>query len=965
MIFQILLIKIMKEKFTYIIFTLLLIAASVLKSYSQSYFNGKDILPPKPSAGRVDSVISNLIYVRLQPDIEFHEIRFLLEKYNARVIKPLLEIKNQLYKKSSDDISRSDAASGEEKLRRTYLVEYNADLEPEYICGKLESACSMVDCAEPFYLPLPIGEFIPNDSLVPQQEYLRTIHAFEAFDLFKGDTSIAVGISDSGVLQDHEDLVNSIWKNWDEIPNNGVDDDGNGFIDDFRGVNFTWQDDTTDPGNTYHKTSAHGTAVAGLTCAATDNNSGIASVGFNCRLFPMKTTPNFGRGMLYGYESILYAVDNNLPVINLSWGNYYYSCIRESIVRYAMQNDVAVVAGAGNHGNTAHFYPAAYYGVLGAGVTQSDDKAGGESALGSFVDIMTPGNGAYTTLNDSTYARFSQTSAASPIAAGAVAYVRALHPEFNAWEANEFTRLCSDNIEDKNPSKKGLIPGRLNLYKAATLDPDMLTSLRPLQTRTWYPSNINGTRISVGDTVDIKLMTESFFSDPRKADITMSIVGDSLNSIEILDSTVDPEEYQSQDSLSNSLFGIKDCRIKINKLTDDIPFLRFNIKTKVHSDYFMIPIGTSRSFTTFSNDKLTFSMIDNGRIGYADPPVNNIGEGFRFNYNCSVIFGSGVIVTENNQRVVDNTRNEERGYNNHFKIEKRYTGNESNIGIVNDSAAPENKRIGIRVKTNVFLPEDAAFTKLNLDLENISGTTLKDISAGYFIDWDIGEHADSNSFLLFPDGVPEEMKDLPVAAAYMSGKSDKPFVGTAVFSKNYDAEPQLSSMTSEMTVDSNGFSDIEKLNLMNEGVKSKVIRNDDIAGIIGMKFPGELPACASREYNICLCAAENFNDMVTAMHDCIKSWLSDVEDKFETGNIKLYPNPAEAQVILFNPNYEIIEKIYIFDTFGGKISQIVLKGNEKLKKEIKIDVAKLSTGIYFVLIKTKNNIKTLPLTIMR
>ena len=90
----------------------------------------------------------------------------------------------------------------------------------------------------------------PNDPQIDQQDLLRTLNMYEAWDIEEGDRNVIIGISDSGVLQEHEDLTDNIFVNEGEIPNNGIDDDGNGHIDDHRGTNFAYLDDGTDPGNT-------------------------------------------------------------------------------------------------------------------------------------------------------------------------------------------------------------------------------------------------------------------------------------------------------------------------------------------------------------------------------------------------------------------------------------------------------------------------------------------------------------------------------------------------------------------------------------------------------------------------------------------------------------------------------------------------------------------------------------------
>ena len=140
------------------------------------------------------------------------------------------------------------------------------------------------------------------------------MQVFEAWDIFKGDSSIIIGIIDAGALQDHEDLVNSIWRNEGEIPENGIDDDNNGYIDDYNGVNFSYLDDGTDPASTFNVIE-HGTKVAGIAGATVNNKVGIAGIAYNCRIFPMKTSVNGSGNITHGFESMIYAAQNGIKVV--------------------------------------------------------------------------------------------------------------------------------------------------------------------------------------------------------------------------------------------------------------------------------------------------------------------------------------------------------------------------------------------------------------------------------------------------------------------------------------------------------------------------------------------------------------------------------------------------------------------------------------------------------------------------
>jgi subtilisin family serine protease len=124
----------------------------------------------------------------------------------------------------------------------------------------------------------------------------------------------------------HPDLAANIWRNYDEIPNNGIDDEQNGFKDDFRGWDFGGNG--TEDNNPREDTPTHGTFVAGCAAAVTDNSIGVSGVGFRSKIMPVKVSRSGSDGILFGYSGIVYAAENGANVINCSWGGLRLQPIR-------------------------------------------------------------------------------------------------------------------------------------------------------------------------------------------------------------------------------------------------------------------------------------------------------------------------------------------------------------------------------------------------------------------------------------------------------------------------------------------------------------------------------------------------------------------------------------------------------------------------------------------------------------
>jgi serine protease len=179
-------------------------------------------------------------------------------------------------------------------------------------------ATGAVEYVEPLYVRQP--QYQPNDpladstltSLTAGQYYLKQIKAYRAWDVTRGDSSIVIGITDGGVRLTHVELAPQIKHNYAD-PVNGIDDDGDGYIDNFTGWDLANNDN--DPG--YDISIVHGTLVAGVAAARVDNGQGIAGVGNKCRFLPLNIYPNTPTGTFAGIEAVVYAADHGCQVINM------------------------------------------------------------------------------------------------------------------------------------------------------------------------------------------------------------------------------------------------------------------------------------------------------------------------------------------------------------------------------------------------------------------------------------------------------------------------------------------------------------------------------------------------------------------------------------------------------------------------------------------------------------------------
>ncbi len=273
------------------------------------------------------------------------------------------------------------------------------------------------------------ADAVPADPLLVSQWGLSNpadhdIDAFEAWDTKTKCSKVAV--LDTGVDVNHPDLVNNLYKNSKEKPDNGKDDDDNGYVDDYIGVNVR-----TNRGNGID-TDGHGTHVAGIVAGVANNGIGVSGVCWKGSVMPVKFMNALGKGSSsYAAEGIEYAVRKGVKIINASFGSTSKSSAMEDAIEYAKEKGVLIVVAAGNDGKNidkSPVYPASYtYGnILTVAASTLDDGLASFSNYGEkAVDVAAPGENITSTYIDDIYKPLSGTSMAAPMVAGMAGLLRA------------------------------------------------------------------------------------------------------------------------------------------------------------------------------------------------------------------------------------------------------------------------------------------------------------------------------------------------------------------------------------------------------------------------------------------------------------------------------------------------------------------------------------------------------------
>lgn len=350
-----------------------------------------------------------------------------------------------------------------EPLNRIWVLEgFRTESEADRALGLLLRDTARVQFAE----KVPLYSFFhtPND-LHSAQWNLKTIAAEQAWDLAQGGRGIVVGLVDDGMDTAHSDLQPTLWHNAKEIAGNGTDDDGNGYIDDVYGWDVA--DNDADPHVKPSDNLKHGTHCAGIVGARTHNSNGIASIGYNLSILPIKCGQNGSPFLTNPYEGVEYCINQGVRVISMSWGGGSYSATYQALFDYAASKNVICVAAAGNSSTNRVMYPAGFNKVIAVGSTASGDGISGFSNYGTWVDVMAPGSTIYSTLPGNSYGNLSGTSMACPLVSGLCALMISKNPNSTAAEIEACLKSGCENINAKNPNYVGQLgAGRINAYKS-------------------------------------------------------------------------------------------------------------------------------------------------------------------------------------------------------------------------------------------------------------------------------------------------------------------------------------------------------------------------------------------------------------------------------------------------------------------------------------------------------------------
>jgi serine protease len=505
---------------------------------------------PTDSTGRA-LYVPGAIAVKLLPDsapvsAKAMPLRFGITSLDALSDELAVDRVERMFR-SHFDKTRSDLPD----LSRIYRVTLGDGVDVRSAALRFSSDPA-VAYAEP--IPAHYLDETPDDPLFSEQWFLELIEAEAAWDIHKGEdgAEVVVGIADTGVDWRHEDLVDNIVQNlgedadgdgavieesggsWIFDPDdvNGVDDDGNGYPDDFVGWNFYNDDEEED--NDPDDPDGHGTHVAGLAAARTDNGVGVSSISWNVKILPTSGSNSDSEDVVdRPLSCVVYLAENGADIINMSWGGESSSQLQQDVIEYARALGCLLVASAGNESTSDPRYPSALPGVVGVAAVMNTRLLAFYSNRGISIDLSAPGgagiNGLDSTLPGTNYGELTGTSMASPVAAGVFALVKSMHPSWTNQRLVEQVLGTADDIGDINARYVGLMgEGIVNAHRALADQPAIAEpELRIEILRTEIVDDTGDGSLEAGEAADVHLRLRNYSHIAASQFVTLSLQSES------------------------------------------------------------------------------------------------------------------------------------------------------------------------------------------------------------------------------------------------------------------------------------------------------------------------------------------------------------------------------------------------------------------------------------------------------
>lgn len=858
-------------------------------------------------------------------------------------------------------------------LDRTYILIVNTSIPVQKLINTI-STYPEIQLVEKY--PERNTCTIPNDTLYYEQFYMDILRVPEAWDSLTLRRQILVAVVDTGVDYEHPDLTENLWINpgedglddeGQEKRTNGIDDDGNGYIDDWRGWDFLSSSDSTGYDNDPIPGHSHGTHVSGTIAAVINNVTGIAGICDSIKILPVKIGEDnpFVTSLRNSYEGLLYAAKMGVDIINCSWGGTSSSVTEQEVIDLATELGSCVIAAAGNNNSDIGFYPASYDNVLSVAASDSDDRKAYFSNYFGTVDIIAPGIDIISTIAGGGYAKWRGTSMATPIVVGVAAMVKMKYPDYIPNQLQEHLKATTDNIDDINPNFIGKLgKGRVNALKAVTeSNPKNIL----LKKATIEDNNGDG-RFSSNEECTLSLVLANYLTKINNLTIR-------VQSVDYPTNPVFPPELNYGEFLSNTTIELNKKFTFILPLFDRYDF-RYVIKIMLfdgekHINTFLTSIFVNPSYLTFNNNKIATTFNSRGNIGFNDYSFNEQGIGFSYNNSPNILFEGSLMIAKDSL-IADVARGEgQLSQNKGFELRKNleYLPLANPILLAGNTFFIKNNPNFPDISVNHWIyqpaiPGDVVYSVY--DIINNTDEILDSIYVGLYFDWDIGISGVDNVANW------DEKNKIGIVRNIMI--DSLPVIGIKQLT---DFRDNFWAIDNDGTTEDNpgvwdGYRDMEKIRMLRSGIGRAKSNATDVS-IVSGSGPIFLDRKDTARVTFAFLANSNLEELIKSIPH-INQYAKD--QNIIDGNINkpienekilsVYPNPVkvgeEFYVKLQIANESNI-KLFLYDILGNRTYNLLEGKYAKSKYFIKVTIPNFAQGGYYLTLQSDDKISSVPIII--
>ncbi len=872
--------------------------------------------------------------------------------------------------------------NGDHPLERIAIIEYISEIPKPKILASIRGM-SFVEYAEFQPEHTLIGN--PDDSFYEYQYYPSMIGADSAWTYYMNQSkrdSVLIAIVDTGIDPLHEDLAEAIYVNpgesgIDSIGNNksanGRDDDNNGFVDDWQGWDFASSIDPVKGDNRPVPGHLHGTHVAGIAGAISNNQKGIAGIARNHRLLPVKVGFDDSSSVTVSgaYEGMLYASLMGADIINCSWGSPSSSMAELEIVNEVLRSGSVIVGGAGNDRQETAFYPASYPGVISVAALVQDSTKASYSNVHGTIDISAPGSFIYSTVLGNSYGFSSGTSMAAPVVAGVTALIRSLYPDYSNQQIGGMLKASAIDISQKNPDFQYLLgAGMVNAFGALANTNPRYAEI----TQSTFTDTDNDGMFTPGEKVNLRLVLHNILQDVDSCRLIIHPI-DGQYPPRILNDTIELGNLKA--STVYAIAEKVECTLPMNPPFNHPMKLRIDIISKSR----MIGRGIAEliinpTYRTLRENDMHLTVTSQGHIGYNDYPFNLQGIGLSLPpHDQSILFESGFMIGSSAEKFSNGVRDisgndQERSFFIRSSVNILKPGLKSDAEAYSEFAdSVRTIDAGVSVWHRVYQSKEEGINKtvfVIYDVQNNRDIRIDSLFGGMFFDWDIGPSGQHNI----------AMFDQVDGFAYCFNTVDTmlPHIGVSLLN---DLQVQFHAIDNDGRGNGfsiyDGFSRNEKWFALSGGISREMSRSTDASMVIG-GGPFSLEPGMQKKIGIAITAG-------SSREDVRKGILTARDIAFQKGIAKgfkwnIFPSTSQlidisiGQDQQFRIDFELSKQSEVsFELYSieGRLLRILEKKTYSAGQYtgIALPFSDLPSGVYFIKMKTPQTIDALPCIIVR